>query len=47
MAGILKKIRWFLGTPVGRVLEVIVYAVMLTLVCIYFTGNGAFIYETF
>ena len=47
MAGIVKKARSFLQTPVGRVVEVIAYAVMLALVCIYFTGNGAFIYETF
>lgn len=47
MAGIVKKAKSFLRTPVGRVLEVIAYAVMLALVCIYFTGNGVFIYETF
>ena len=47
MADIVKKAQSFLQTPVGRVLEVIAYAVMLVLVCIYFTGNGEFIYETF
>lgn len=47
MAGIVKKARAFLRTPAGRVIELIAYAVMLVLVCIYFTGNGAFIYETF
>ena len=47
MAGIVKKAKSFLQTPVGRALEVIAYAVMLALVCIYFTGNGTFIYETF
>ena len=47
MAGIVKKGKAFLRTPAGRVLEIIVYAVMLALVCVYFTGNGAFIYETF
>ena len=47
MADIVKKAKAFLSTPVGRVIEVIAYAVMLALVCIYFTGNGAFIYETF
>ena len=47
MADIVKKVRSFLQTPVGRVIEAIAYAVMLALVCIYFTGNGAFIYETF
>ena len=47
MAGIVKKAKTFLRTPAGRVLEAIAYAVMLALVCIYFTGNGTFIYETF
>ena len=47
MADIVKKARSFLQTPVGRVIEVIAYAVMLALVCIYFTGNGTFIYEAF
>ena len=47
MADIVKKARSFLQTPVGRAIELIAYAVMLALVCIYFTGNGAFIYETF
>ena len=47
MADIVKRGKAFLRTPLGRVLELIVYAVMLTLACIYFTGNGVFIYETF
>ena len=47
MADVVKKARSFLQTPVGRVMELIAYAVMLVLVCIYFTGNGAFIYEIF
>lgn len=47
MARIVKKAKTFLRTPVGRVIEVIAYAVMLALACVYFTGNGAFIYETF
>ena len=47
MADVVKKTKSFLQTPVGRVMELIAYAVMLVLVCIYFTGNGAFIYEIF
>ena len=47
MAGIVKKAKRFLQTPVGRMMELIAYAVMLALVCIYFTGNGVFIYEAF
>ena len=46
MADIVKRAKSFFSTPVGRVLELIVYVIMLVLVCIYFTGNGAFIYET-
>ena len=47
MADIVKKAKSFLQTPAGCIMELIVYAVMLVLVCIYFTGNGTFIYETF
>lgn len=47
MAGFVKKWKAFLNGKVGRVLELIVYAVMLALVLIYFTGNGVFIYEAF
>ena len=47
MADIVKKAKQFLRTPAGRAVELIAYAVMLALVCIYFTGNGVFIYETF
>lgn len=47
MAGIVKKWKKFLQTTPGRILELFVYAVMLALVLIYFTGNGAFIYEAF
>lgn len=47
MAGKVNKWKRFLNTPVGRVLELIAYAVMLLLVLVYFTGNGVFIYEAF
>lgn len=47
MADIVKKAKAFMQTPVGRVMELIAYAIMLVLVCIYFTGNGVFIYEAF
>ena len=47
MADIVKKAKQFLQTPVGRIMELIAYVIMLVLVCIYFTGNGVFIYETF
>ncbi len=30
-----------------KVLTFIIYLIMLMLVCIFFTGNGAFIYEGF
>lgn len=45
MASFLKHFKTLKGTPVYRVLELMIYAVMLILVFIYFTGNGEFIYE--
>lgn len=47
MAALVKKWKAFRKTTVGRVLELLVYAVMLALVLVYFTGNGVFIYEAF
>ena len=47
MVDIVKKAKSFLQAPVGRIVELIAYAIMLVLVCIYFTGNGTFIYEAF
>lgn len=45
MASVLKNFKTLKGTPGYRALELIIYAVMLILVLIYFTGNGEFIYE--
>ncbi len=47
MAGFIKKWKAFWDTKIGRVLEMIAYALMLILVLVYFTGNGVFIYEAF
>ena len=47
MAAFLKKWKAFRQKTVGRILELVVYAAMLALVLIYFTGNGVFIYEAF
>ena len=47
MARFMKKVRQYRQTPAGRFVEALLYAVMLTLVLIYFTGNGQFIYEFF
>lgn len=47
MALIKKRVKKFLGTPIGMVIEVLVYAAMLILVLVFFTGNGQFIYEAF
>ena len=47
MAHVVKKWKAFKKTVPGRILELVVYAVMLALVMIYFTGNGVFIYEAF
>ncbi len=45
MAAFLNRIKTFLKTPPGRVLEALFYAALLALVMVYFTGNGQFIYE--
>jgi len=47
VAALVKKWKAFRKTTMGRILELVVYAVMLALVLIYFTGNGVFIYEAF
>ena len=47
MAGFIKKWKAFRKTKLGQALEILVYALMLLLVLIYFTGNGVFIYEAF
>ena len=51
MADVIKKLNGFLGTPTGQVLRgfaaAVLYAVLLVLICFYFSGNGAFIYEGF
>lgn len=45
MASLLTKLKSLPNTRGGRAVTWIVYAVMFLLVCIYFTGNGEFIYE--
>lgn len=47
MAVLIKRIQAFLKTPAGQILTAVVYAVMLLLVLMFFTGNGQFIYEAF
>lgn len=47
MAEFLKRWKKFMISPLGQLLELTAYAVMLVLVLIYFTGNGVFIYEAF
>ena len=48
MAALMKKIRaWLNSSPLGQVVQVVAYAVMLLLVLAYFTGHGAFIYKAF
>ncbi len=47
MASLLKKINGLRGTTLGILAEAAVYAIMLALVLMFFTGNGQFIYEAF
>ncbi|MGM9993464.1 MAG: hypothetical protein ACI37R_01900 [Candidatus Avigastranaerophilus sp.] len=45
MAEFIKEIKNLRHTKTGMILEAIIYALMLILICIYFEGNGQFIYE--
>ena len=47
MAGRNGKLSKFLESTAGHIVSAVLYAVMLVLVCMYFTGNGTFIYEAF
>ena len=46
MARRVKK-KKFSETPLGTVLTIAAYVVMLLLILMFFDGNGAFIYEGF
>ncbi len=45
MAPFMKRLSAFRTTVPGKIIEAVVYAVLLALALIYFTGNGQFIYE--
>lgn len=47
MAAVLKWWKRFRETGAGSVVLAVVYAAMLLLVLMFFTGNGQFIYEAF
>ena len=47
MAALINRLKAFLKTPAGQILSAVVYAAMLLLVLMFFTGNGQFIYEAF
>lgn len=47
MAVLIKRLKAFIKTPAGQILSGIIYAAMLLLVLMFFTGNGQFIYEAF
>ena len=51
MAHVIKQIKARFDNPPGRLLRILgsalLYAGLLLLVCFYFSGNGAFIYEGF
>lgn len=47
MAGRKGKLNKFMESTAGHIVSAILYAVMLALICMYFTGNGTFIYESF
>lgn len=41
----LKRLKNIVHNRFGAYIEVLIYAIMLILICIYFEGNGQFIYE--
>ena len=45
MAEGLKRVRIFVQNNYKLILEAFLYAIMIILICIYFKGNGQFIYE--
>lgn len=45
MAQRLKQAKDFIQNNYKVILEAFLYAIMLILICIYFKGNGQFIYE--
>ena len=47
MARKVKKLEAFRKTVLGRIVEAAVYAAMLYLALLYFTGSGMFLYEAF
>ena len=47
MAALLRKLGELRSTTIGILIEAAVYAAMLALVLMFFTGNGQFIYEAF
>ena len=47
MAKFREHLKSFLNTVPGGILEAAAFAVMLMLICMFFTGNGEFIYEAF
>ncbi len=47
MAVRVKRLTAFLKPPAGQIVSAVVYAAMMLLVLMFFTGNGQFIYEAF
>ena len=47
MAVVIEKLKAFFSTPVGRIVETLVYVGLTVLILIYFDGKGEFIYEGF
>lgn len=45
MADFIKQFKAFFQTTSGRIILGCIYAVMLLMVLMFYTGNGTFIYE--
>lgn len=46
MAKRMNRFQKFRASTVGHIAEALFYAVLLILICLYFEGNGIFIYES-
>lgn len=47
MAKRVNKLKRFLESTPGQIIEALLYAALLYFVCVYFSGGGSFIYEGF
>ena len=47
MAAVIDWLRKAVAIPLGQAVKILIYALMLLAVLMFFSGNGEFIYEAF